>query len=81
MKKTGILLRWVFAFLFCLSAAAAINPTSAAGRDRHDRDCRRRCDAEYDQRKIECRNERGRERRRCEERAKREHKECKHHCR
>jgi hypothetical protein len=81
MKRTRIMLRLVLALLFCLGASAGINPASAAGGDRHDSECRRRCNEEYQRRKDECRNERGRERHRCEDRAKREHNECKNHCR
>jgi hypothetical protein len=80
MKRTRVL-RLVLALVFCLGVSAGINPASAAGGDRHDRDCRRKCDEEYRHRKDECRRERGGERRQCEERAKREHKECKDHCR
>jgi hypothetical protein len=80
MKKTQVIMRLVLALMFCMGASAGFNPTSAAG-DRHDRECRKRCDEEYRHRKDECRNERGKERRRCEDRASREHKECKNHCR
>lgn len=81
MKRTKIMLRFALILLFCLGASAGINPASAAGGDRHDRECRRRCDEEYRRRKDECRIERGKEKHRCEDRAKREHNDCKHRCR
>ena len=81
MKRTAVLLRLMLIALCCLGIFAGANTPLAAGRDRHDRECRRRCLEDFRRMKDECRGLRGRERHRCEERAKREHNECKRHCR
>ncbi len=80
MKRSKVLIRMSLAALFCLAIFPGGSPAFAGG-DRHDRQCKRICDDEFQRRKLECRGLRGRDRHRCQDRAKREHNDCKHRCR